>query len=29
MRFALPLQVGGAVTGIILWTVGHFVKGGV
>ncbi len=28
MRFALPVQVGGALAGIILWTVGHFMKGG-
>jgi acetyl-CoA decarbonylase/synthase complex subunit gamma len=28
MRFALPLQIGGAVAGILLWTVSHFVKVG-
>jgi acetyl-CoA decarbonylase/synthase complex subunit gamma len=28
MRFALPVQVGGALAGILLWTAGHFMKGG-
>jgi acetyl-CoA decarbonylase/synthase complex subunit gamma len=28
MRFALPLQVGCVVAGILLWSAGHFVKGG-